>query len=116
MRTINKQTMDIEMVLGDNGTFTITPKANEISILIDGDYIEFIATKQDSGRQLFSKTLNNFDDGVVEIPILPADTENAEAGTYIYALKLKNTNDSTRVYTLFPNTKAYAYLTLKGVS
>lgn len=116
MRTINKQTLDIEMVLGDNGTFSITPTSKDKSVLIENDYIEFIATKQDTGRQLFSKTITTFDNGVAEIPILPADTENAEAGTYIYTLKLKNTSDETRVYTLLPNTKAFAYLTLKGVN
>ena len=116
MRKINRLTMDIEMVLGDTGTFSIAPKIDGESVFIDGDKIEFRVRDLKTGRIVISKDVTTFEDGVAVIPILPSDTIGLDSENYVYTLKLTNTNDPNRVYTLLPNTKAEAMFTLKGAS
>ena len=121
MIKFNSPTLDAEMVLGDTGTFSITPKLDGNTYLSEGDKVYFTVKerrrKDDSDKTeqeltKIEKTITSFDNGTVTIPINPSDTSNLEAGTYIYDIKVER-GDGT-VDTLTPNGQAYFTLK-KGV-
>lgn len=121
MIKFNSVTLDAEMVLGDTGTFSITPRLDGDTYLTTGDTVYFTVKerrrKDDSDKteeQLtkIAKEITEFSSGTATIPIESSDTENMSAGTYIYDIKVER-NDGT-VDTLTPNGQAYFTLK-KGV-
>lgn len=113
MIKFNSVTLDAEMVLGDTGTFSITPKLDGNTYLADGDTVYF-TVRERKGEQntKIYKTITEFTNGTATIPIESEDTINMEAGTYIYDIVV-NRSDGT-VDTLTPNGQAYFALK-KGV-
>ena len=118
MIKFNSVTLDAEMVLGDTGTFSITPKLDGDTYLSDGDTVYFTVrerkTKPDGtepAKKIY-KVITSFTDGTATIPIEPSDTASLDAGTYIYDIVV-NRSDGT-VDTLTPNGQAYFALK-KGV-
>ena len=111
MIRFNKATLDAEMVIGDTGDFCISPKLNNEYALETGDHIWFTLRKLKDKTVLLQKDITEFQDHVATIPIPPSDTQNMDAGTYLYDLKWVR-NDST-VDTLLPNGKESAFFVLK---
>lgn len=121
MIKFNSVTLDAEMVLGDTGTFSITPKLNGETYLTTGDKLYFTVKerrrKDDSDKTeqeltKITKEVTEFTDGTATIPIESSDTSSLSAGTYIYDIKVER-GDGT-VDTLTPNGQAYFTLK-KGV-
>lgn len=110
MIKFNPITLDAEMVLGDTGTFSIAPKIGGQVFLSEGDHVWFTLRKKKDTPPLLQKDVSEFENGVATIPIAPSDTENMEAGNYIYDLKLIRSDGN--VDTLIPN-KESAYFVLK---
>lgn len=110
MIKINSLNLDAEMVIGDTGTFSLTPKIDGKAILTDGDVVYFTMRKLLDKSIVMQKEINEFEDGICTITINPEDTEILEPGNYIYDLKLVR-NDGT-VDTLIPN-NPYANFSLK---
>lgn len=113
MIKFNSVTLDAEMVLGDTGTFSITPKLDGNTYLAEGDTVYF-TVRERKGEQntKITKTVTEFTNGTATIPIEPSDTEDMQPGTYIYDIVV-NRSDGT-VDTLTPNGQAYFALK-KGV-
>lgn len=121
MIKFNSVTLDAEMVLGDTGTFSITPKLDGNTYLTTGDKLYFTVKerrrKDDSDKTeqeltKITKEVTEFTDGTATIPIESSDTSDLAAGTYIYDIKVER-GDGT-VDTLTPNGQAYFTLK-KGV-
>lgn len=125
MIKFNSTTLDAEMVLGDTGTFSITPKLDGETYLTSGDIVYFTVKPRKkvvdpaTGNLIdaepitpLSKPVTEFVNGTVTIPIQPSDTTSLDAGTYIYDIKVVR-GDGT-VDTLTPNGQAYFTLK-KGV-
>ncbi len=121
MIKFNNVTLDAEMVLGDTGTFSITPKLDGDTYLTDGDTLYFTvkerrskgsSDKTEQELTKITKTITTFDNGTATIPIEPSDTSSLAAGTYIYDIKI--TRGDGTVDTLTPNGQAYFTLK-KGV-
>lgn len=121
MIKFNSVTLDAEMVLGDTGTFSITPKLDGNTYLTTGDKLYLTVKerrrKDDSDKTeqeltKISKEVTEFDNGTATIPIESSDTSDLAAGTYIYDIKAER-GDGT-VDTLTPNGQAYFTLK-KGV-
>ena len=115
MIKFNSVTLDAEMVLGDTGTFSITPKLDGNTYLSDGDTVYFtvrVRKPQPGDVPKIQKTITTFEDGTATIPIEPSDMVNIEPGTYIYDIVV-NRSDGT-VDTLTPNGQAY-FAVKKGV-
>jgi hypothetical protein len=113
MIKFNSVTLDAEMVLGDTGTFSITPKLDGETYLTTGDTVYF-TVRERKGEQntKIYKAITEFTDGTATIPIEPSDTTLLDPGTYIYDIVV-NRSDGT-VDTLTPNGQAYFALK-KGV-
>ncbi|MBQ6628580.1 MAG: hypothetical protein IJI98_10955 [Methanosphaera sp.] len=125
MIKFNNQTLDAEMVLGDTGTFSLTPKLDGNTYLTTGDTVYFTVKPRKkvvdpaTGNLVpaepitpLSKSITEFENGTVTIPINSSDTSNLDAGTYIYDIQVVR-GDGT-VDTLTPNGQAYFTLK-KGV-
>lgn len=113
MIKFNNVTLDAEMVLGDTGTFSITPKLDGETYLSDGDSVTFTVRKRkDTTQLIMQKSITSFEDGTCTIPIVPSDTSGKDAGTYIYDIVV--TRGDGTVDTLTPNGQAYFTLK-KGV-
>lgn len=125
MIKFNNVTLDAEMVLGDTGTFSLTPKLDGNTYLTENDKVYFTVKPRkkvidpNTGQPVdvepiepLSKLVTEFVDGTVTIPIEPSDTEEMTAGTYIYDIQVVR-EDGT-VDTLTPNGQAYFTLK-KGV-
>lgn len=112
MIKFNSVTLDAEMVLGDTGTFSITPKLDGNTYLTDGDIVYFTVRKRKDRSEVLQKIVTTFEDGTCTIPLLPEDTSTKDAGTYIYDIVVIR-SDGT-VDTLTPNGQAYFALK-KGV-
>lgn len=125
MIKFNSVTLDAEMVLGDTGTFSLTPKLDGNTYLTEGDIVYFTVkerkkvTDPETGLPVdaqpiepLSKPVTEFVNGTVTIPIEASDTENMQPGTYIYDIQVVR-GDGT-VDTLTPNGQAYFTLK-KGV-
>lgn len=123
MIKFNNVTLDAEMVLGDTGTFSLTPKLDGETYLSDGDIVYFTVKRRKKivdpntgqpvdAEPVLTQTITEFVDGTVTIPIEPSDTSSLEAGTYIYDIQVVR-GDGT-VDTLTPNGQAYFTLK-KGV-
>lgn len=125
MIKFNNITLDAEMVLGDTGTFSLTPKLDGNTYLTEGDIVYFTVKPRkkvidpNTGQPVdvepirpLSKEVTEFVDGTVTIPIEPSDTSSLDAGTYIYDIQVVR-EDGT-VDTLTPNGQAYFTLK-KGV-
>jgi hypothetical protein len=119
MIKFNSVTLDAEMVLGDTGTFSITPKLDGNTYLTTGDKLYFTVREKklkpgETERiPKITKEITTFDNGTATIPIEPNDTlENMSAGTYVYDIVVVR-GDGT-VDTLTPNGQAYFTLK-KGV-
>ena len=121
MIKFNSVTLDAEMVLGDTGTFSITPKLDGDTYLSTGDTLYFTVKerrrKDDSDKSeqeltKIAKEVTEFSSGTATIPIESSDTSSLAAGTYIYDIKVVR-GDGT-VDTLTPNGQAYFTLK-KGV-
>lgn len=110
MIKINPINLDAEMVIGDTGTFSFTPKINKEKFLKDGDTVYFTIRKLLDKSIILQKTITTFEDGECEIIINPNDTINMNEDNYIYDLKLIR-GDGT-VDSLIPN-RPYAYFSLK---
>jgi len=113
MIKFNNVTLDAEMVLGDTGTFSITPKLDGSKYLDTGDTVTFtVRERKNKTTYKIRKIVTEFDDGTVTIPILPSDTSSMDAGTYVYDIVIER-SDGT-VDTITPNGQAYFNLK-KGV-
>lgn len=125
MIKFNSVTLDAEMVLGDTGTFSLTPKLDGNTYLTTGDTVYFTVKERKKEKdpntglpvdapaiEPLSKSVEEFDNGTVTIPIEASDTENLQPGTYIYDIQVVR-GDGT-VDTLTPNGQAYFTLK-KGV-
>lgn len=110
MIKINSFNLDAEMVIGDTGTFSLTPKINGDKFLTDGDTVYFTVRKLIDKSIILQKTITEFEDGKCTIIITPEDTEYLDPDNYIYDLKLVR-GDGT-VDTLIPN-NPYAHFSLK---
>lgn len=110
MIKISPVNLDAEMVIGDTGTFSFTPKINEEAFLKDGDTVYFTIRKLIDKSIILQKTITSFENGACTITINPSDTTNLEEDNYIYDLKLVR-GDGT-VDSLIPN-RPYAYFSLK---
>lgn len=110
MIKINPLNLDAEMVIGDTGTFTLTPKIDGKAFLKSGDTVYFTMRKLQDKSILLQKTITEFENGTCSIVINPEDTINLDADNYIYDLKLIR-GDGT-VDTLIPN-NPYAHFSLK---
>ena len=110
MIKINPINLDAEMVIGDTGTFSFTPKINKEAFLSNGDTIYFTIRKLIDKSIILQKTITSFEDGKCEVIINPDDTKNLDEDNYIYDLKLVR-GDGT-VDSLIPN-RPYAYFSLK---
>jgi hypothetical protein len=102
--------LDAEMVIGDTGPFSITPRIDSKPILEEGDIVYFTVRKLKEKSIVLQKVITEFENGTCTITINPEDTTNLEEGNYIYDLKLVR-SDGT-VDTLIPN-RPYAYFSLK---
>ena len=109
----NKETLDAEMVLGDTGTFSfyLKNKKTQSSFLDEGDEVWFTLKKIKDKSIIMKKQITELPDDKVTVEILPKETENMEAGNYIYDLKLIRKDGN--VDTLLPNGKPSAYFSLK---
>ena len=85
MIKFNNVTLDAEMVLGDTGTFSITPKLDGNTYLSDGDTLYFTvkerrskgsSDKTEEELTKIAKTITTFDSGTATIPIEPSDTSS----------------------------------------
>ena len=110
MIKINSFNLDAEMVIGDTGTFSLTPKIDDKAFLDDGDTVYFTVRKLIDKSIIMQKVITEFEDGKCTITINPGDTEFLEPDNYIYDLKLVR-GDGT-VDTLIPN-NPYAHFSLK---
>ena len=110
MIKINPINLDAEMVIGDTGTFSFTPKINKDKFLTDGDTVYFTIRKLLDKSVILQKVITTFEDGACTITINPNDTINMNEDNYIYDLKLIR-GDGT-VDSLIPN-RPYAYFSLK---
>ena len=110
MIKINPTNLDAEMVIGDTGTFSFTPKIDGNAFLDSGDTVYFTIRKLLDQTIIMQKEITEFEDGKCEITIDPEDTQYLDADNYIYDIKLIR-GDGT-VDTLIPN-RPYAYFSLK---
>ena len=110
MIKINSFNLDAEMVIGDTGSFSFTPKIDDKAFLQDGDTVYFTVRKLLDQTIIMQKTITEFEDGKCEIVINPEDTMYLDEGNYIFDLKLVR-GDGT-VDSLIPN-RPYAYFSLK---
>ena len=110
MIKINPINLDAEMVIGDTGTFSFTPKIDGNAFLDDGDTVYFTVRKLLDKSIVMQKTITEFEDGKCTIIIDPSDTTILDPDNYIYDLKLIR-GDGT-VDTLIPN-NPYANFSLK---
>lgn len=110
MIKINPINLDAEMVIGDTGTFSFTPKIKKEAFLKDGDTVYFTIRKLLDKSIIIQKVITSFENGECEITINPSDTTNLNEDNYIYDLKLIR-GDGT-VDSLIPN-RPYAYFSLK---
>lgn len=110
MIKFEKSTLNAEMVRGDTGTFSVSPKIEGKAILKKGDELYFTLKKLQTKDMILQKKITDFVDGVATITIEPKDTKNLEPDNYIYDLKLIRADGS--VDTLIPNAP-YAFFSLK---
>ena len=110
MIKINPINLDAEMVIGDTGTFSFTPKINKEAFLSDGDTVYFTIRKLLDKSVIMQKVITSFENGACTVTINPEDTSNLNEDNYIYDLKLIR-SDGT-VDSLIPN-RPYAYFSLK---
>lgn len=101
MIKFNTRTLDAEMVIGDTGTFSVTPTINGEKFLEEGDKVYFTLRKSQDRSILIQKEITDIEDGSVVISIESSETENLEHGNYIYDLKLVRADGT--VDTLTPN-------------
>lgn len=109
----NKNTLDAWMVIGDTGDFSIRPRLNNEFFLKDGDHVWFTLRKLKDRSILIQKDITTFEEGRADIPISPSDTENLEAGNYLYDIKIIR-SDGT-VDTINPNKESSYFQLKKGV-
>lgn len=110
MIKINPISLDAEMVIGDTGTFSFTPKINKEAFLTDGDTVYFTVRKLLDKSVIMQKIITEFENGSCQVTINPDDTNILNEGNYIYDLKLIRADGT--VDSLIPN-KPYAYFALK---
>lgn len=110
MIKINPINLDAEMVIGDTGTFSFTPKIDKEAFLKTGDTVYFTVRKLLDKSVIMQKVITEFENGKCEVVINPSDTNVLNEDNYIYDLKLVR-SDGT-VDSLIPN-RPYAYFSLK---
>ncbi len=112
MISINKKTLDCEIVCGDTGTFSFELKDKNTgeNFLRDGDELWFTLRKIQDEEIILQKVIKEFENGVITIPISPEETASIEPDNYMYDMKLIRADGN--VDTLIPN-RPYAYFTLK---
>ena len=112
MIAINKNTLDMELVQGDTGTFSFSllNKNTGESLLKDGDSIWFTLKKLVDKSVIIQKEIREFPDGIVTVPLTPEETSDIEKGNYIYDLKLIRKDGN--VDTLNPN-RPYSNFSVK---
>lgn len=112
MITINKNTLDMQVVQGDTGTFSFSliDKNTGESFIKDGDSIWFTLKKLIDESVIIQKEIREFPDGIVTIPLTPEETSDIEKGNYIYDLKLVRSDGN--VDTLNPN-RPYSNFSVK---
>lgn len=108
---IDKRTLKMSLIIGDTGTFAFNLTSDEVFELGEGDKIVFTLKKTKDSDPIIQKTITEFEDGWVIVPLLPSDTANMEKATYIYDLKLIRADGN--VDTLLPNNKESAPFILK---
>lgn len=109
---IDKRTMKMSLIIGDTGTFAFNLTSNNDFSLQEGDKVVFTMKKsKEDDDPIIQKTITEFEDGYVIVPILPEDTINLEKASYVYDIKLIR-NDGN-VDTLLPNNRESAPFVLK---
>ncbi len=112
MIKINKLTLDMEIVQGDTGTFSLLPKLNGEPILKEGDKILFTIKKLPTEEIVLQKEVTKFSDGIATVPLPPEDTKTLSKGNYAYDLKMIRADGN--VDTLTPR-NSYSYFCVKEV-
>lgn len=112
MITINKNTLDMQVVQGDTGTFSFSllNKNTGESLLKDGDSIWFTLKKLVDKSVIIQKEIREFPDGIVTVPLTSEETLGIEKGNYIYDLKIIRKDGN--VDTLNPN-RPYSNFSVK---
>lgn len=112
MIKINKNTLDMELVQGDTGTFSFSllNKNTGEQFVQDGDLISFTIKKIVDKSEILRKEITSFPDGVIVIPLPPEETAEIEPGNYIYSLRLERKDGN--VDTLNPN-RPYSNFSVK---
>lgn len=76
---------DIYMTRGDSESIGV--KLNGYT-LIAGDKVELTVRRSIGSREVIHKTVTEFSDNSVIIPIMPDDTERLSFGKYVYDIQL----------------------------
>ena len=123
MITINKTTMDMQVVAGDTGDFTMRPVFNVDGTRVyplsevNSAMVTFNLYELKRGLPIISKSVTEFEDGWFTIPISREETSTLNNGNYLYELKMfryaDGDSDDVIVDTLLPNAKDTAYFTVK---
>lgn len=109
MLRIDNRTLEMSMVQGDTGPFTVGINNTKLE---DGDIINFSVKSSLSPNTPYSiqKKVSSFNaNGKAEIIIEPDDTKDLDIGEYYYDIEW--TTSSGEVNTLMPN--GYASFVLK---
>lgn len=108
---IDKNTLDMEMVLGDTGTFSIAPKINKEPV-INGSVWFTMRKTRDSNVILQKEAI--ITDGIATIELPPEDTKYLEPTRYSFDLKLIRPDGN--IDTLLPGKRELgSFLLKKGV-
>ena len=96
-------------------TSLIRRAVENYDMIQEGDKVVFTMKKsKEDDDPIIQKTITEFEEGYVIVPILPEDTINLEKASYVYDIKLMR-NDGN-VDTLLPNNRESApFLLKKGV-
>ncbi len=112
MIKINPNTLDMELVQGNTGTFSFSIMNNNtnLSFIKEGDVIQFTLKKIIDQSIIIQKNITEFPNGIVTVELTPTETKQFEEGNYIYSLKLLRSDGN--VDTLNPN-RPYSNFTVK---
>lgn len=100
MIKIDKKSLNISIVQGDTGTFTVGIKNYKLT---EGDIINFSVKTNLNPSTPYSihKTISNFDnDGRANITITPEDTKKLNLGVYYYDIEW--TTKDSNINTIIP--------------
>jgi len=101
------------MIKLDTGPISVRPKVKGTNeyLLTDGATLYFTLKKLKDGQIVMNKSTTDFEDGVGSIVLESTDTQDIDAGTYIYDLVVVRA-DGTRD-TLIPQGRSSLYFVIK---